>query len=164
MKHDNLLNMEQLIVKVTPTISANSAYQSGDQVGGITVISEAAFDTDRVVKLTSLLLLDREQQDAALVLYFFDDLPTVVSVDNGAFDITDAEIMAKCVGVVTIGTSDYADCDEVAFVQKQPNLLMKSVHTSELRKSGNLYCVMSTTSTPTYTSTSSLKLVLGFEK
>ena len=70
--------MEQLVIKVTPTISANSAYSSGDQVGGITVISEAAFDTDRVVKLTKLFLLDREQQNAELVLYFFYDLPTVV--------------------------------------------------------------------------------------
>jgi hypothetical protein len=167
VKHAKLLTMlnanVQSVIRVTPAITTVQ-YSSGDQVGGIMTITDAAFDADKVVKLVSITMLDREQQDANFALFFFDDLPTVVSVDNGAFDITDAEIMAKCVGAVAIASADYVDCDEVAVVQKTPNLLMKSVHAdTQGKKSGNLYCLVSTTSTPTYTSTSSLKFVFGFE-
>lgn len=156
----------QYLVKVTPTVSNNVAYSSGDQVGGIMTITNGAFDEDRVVKLSSLTVMDREQQDPNLTVYFFDDLPTLGggSLDNGAFDITDAEVLAKCVGFVAIGSSDYVDADEVAVVTKTPNLIMKSVHAdSTNKKTGNLYAVAVTTSTPTFTSTASLKFVFGFE-
>lgn len=153
----------QSILKVTPVINT-AQYTSGDQVGGILTVSNAAFDADRAVKLTHLTLIDMDEQDANLTLFLFDDLPTVSSANNDALSLSDAEILAKCVGLVSIGSSDYVDCAGSHIVQKTPNLLLRSVHTStEARKSGNLYALLSTTSTPTYSAVSSLKLILGFD-
>lgn len=128
-------------------------------------LTGAAFDADGAVKLTHLTVLDREAQKANLTLFFFDDLPTVASVDNGNLNITDAELMAKCIGSHAVVAADYADVAGVAMAQKLPNLLLKSSHVdAEGKRSGNLYCVaQNLTTTPTYTSTSSLTFVFGLE-
>lgn len=155
----------QKSIKITPVVSANAAYATLEQVGGIMTLTAGAFDEDKAVKLTHVTLLDREAQKANITLFFFDDLPTVTSADNETLAITDAELMAKCVAILPLVAADYVDAVGVAVVTKQTNLQLKSVHKDSSNKStGNLYVVaMNLTTTPTYTSTSSLKFVFGLE-
>lgn len=149
----------QRMIRVTPTISAASAYQAADQVGGIQTLTNAvANDDDKAVKLSSLVVVDVDSEGAALDIHFFSALPTVVSVDNGALDIADAQMSSKYIGTVQVATGDFltvAGC-KVA-TKKDINLDLVSTDTdTEGNKSNKIYVVVSTPGTPTYTTVSDL--------
>jgi hypothetical protein len=153
-------------IEVTPTIST-SAYQAEDQVGGIQTLAAVAGDTDdNTVSLQTLTITDAGKQSAALVVYFFDDLPTVASVDNGAITITDAEMADKCLGHVVVAAADYGAiaANSVACV-KNIGLRLRSNNISAATnsRSGNLYAVVKTTGTPTYVSTTDLVFKYSFD-
>lgn len=94
-------------VKVTPTVDT-SAYASGDQVGGSATEVKAGNDGRGGLRLVSLTVVDQAKQDSGFDLLFFDKEPTVAGSDNGAVDVDDGE-MAKCVGVVSVTSSEYLD-------------------------------------------------------
>lgn len=153
----------QNVVKFTPVINT-AAYDAGDQVGGINTLTNLAFDVDRAVRLTHVTVIDQDEQDADLTLFFFDDLPTVSSTNNTALNLTDAEILSKLVGVVNVAGADYQDCAGSHVAHLSVDLVLKSVHEdSEGKKTGNIYCLISTSATPTYSAVSSLKVILGVD-
>ena len=149
----------QRMIRVTPTISAASAYTANDQVGGIQTLTNAvASDNDFAAKLSSLVVIDVDSEGAALDLHFFSALPTVVSVDNGALDIADAQMSGKYIGTVHVATGDYITVagSKVA-TKKDINLdLVSTDLNTEGNKSNKLYVVVSTPGTPTYTAVSDL--------
>lgn len=144
------------LIRVTPTISTG-AYTANDQVGGIQTLTDAC--ADGAVKLNSLCIIDKDSEAAAgMTLHFFSSLPTVVSVDNGALDISDAEIASKCIGVLSVPSSSFVAVGgcKVATV-KDINLDLFSTHSdTEGNKTGNIYVVVSSVDTPTFTATSDL--------
>ena len=94
------------------------------------------------------------QQDAALVIYFFDENPTVASSDNAAIDISDAELEDKCIGQMTIAAADYDDLANasVATVPASSNgIVFRSQEAG-----GEIYAVVKTSGTPTYAATDDL--------
>lgn len=147
----------------TPTVSNGVAYTSGDQVGGIIEIFSKD-NGNRVTTgpcqaqacastLTSLVILDKSSQNAAFSIFFFNALPTVASVDNGAMTITDAE-MAKCIGVVRVAAGDYDTVASSSIATlRAPSASLALMSQTD---NGPLWAVVKTTSTPTYTSTTDL--------
>lgn len=148
-------------VEVTPTVSASSAYTAEDQVGGIMTIEGACQKMNSNSSLISLIVTDKAKQSAALTVFFFDELPTVASSDNAAIDITDAEMLDKCVGHVTVAASDYQSVSgsSVACLgaagTKAPSFKSKT-------SGGKLYAVVKTTGTPTYGATGDLSFKFTF--
>lgn len=145
-----------LEIVVTPTVSTSPAYTAGDQVGGIQTLPGACLGR-AVSTLLSVSVVDKASQNAALTIFFFNQLPTIASSDNAAFDLTDAN-MLNCVGAVTIAATDYqsSSSNSVATIKMGSCGLavMSSVTDSN---SGALYAVAKTTGTPTYASTTDLQ-------
>jgi hypothetical protein len=145
------------VIEVTPTVSASAAYTAADQVGGLQTLSGAASAQNCVAQLLSVTVVDKAKQKAALTIFFFDESPTIASVDNGAYDLTDAQCVDKCKGYVKVAVADYQDSSSNSVACVTSTLAMKS-----LTEGGTLYAVAMTTGTPTYAAVSDLVITYVF--
>lgn len=91
-----------LRVQVTPTLDT-SAYASGDQVS--TLQSVQLMDALYTGELVMITVLDKDKQNSALDLYFFDRSVTLAA-DQAASSMSDADAIF-CIGVVNVLTTDY---------------------------------------------------------
>lgn len=146
-------------IEVTPTVSTSPAYTAEDQVGGIMTLVGAAGGKFKTATLMSLSVVDKAKQSVKLVVYLFDELPTVASSDNAALDISDAEMADKAKAKVTIDTTDYEPLSANSFADMG---LSRAKAITSRTDGGNLYAVMKTTGAPTYASTSDLVLTFTF--
>ena len=139
-------------VAVTPTITASSAYAALDQLGGVNEVQAGG----EFVTLDSIVLLDKSDSGAEILVHFFSSEPTPTSVDHGAMQITDAE-MEKYVGTVSVGTTSF-DCDaDSAKATVETNVGLPMDLTS-----GKCWAVCQSVGTPTYASTADLVFRLCF--
>lgn len=143
------------LVQAKPTITTD-AYTALDQVGGVQTLTGVAAKAGGVTKLVSVAVIDRAQQKAVLELWFFRRSPTMVGVDNGAFDITDAEL-EKAIGYVAVAAADYKDAASSGSLASIKNIQMVCDSAD-----GNVYVVAKTTGTPTY-AVGDLTFKYGFE-
>ena len=155
-----------IVIEVIPTVSTSPAYTAEDQVGGIQTLTNACRSKGAGATLISLTVHDAGKQSAALTVFFFDELPTVASVDNGAITITDAEMADKCIGTISLTAANYVNVAGSSIVTapaSSTGLYMKS-KTDKVSgaASGNLYAVVKTTGTPTYASTTDLTFRYSF--
>lgn len=140
------------VITVTPTIEA-AAYGDADRLGSIMTLANAFAAGKGTVELSSITVLDKAKQKAAIDVLFFSELPTVASADNAALSITDAE-MAKYIGRVAIPAAGYEDTgDNSDTTVRNIGLLMQAAAGST-----SLYAILQSQGTPTYTSTSDLTL------
>lgn len=107
--------------------------------------------------LKSLTLIDKDDQKAALDIYFFS-AAVVLGTENGAPSISDADCL-ECLGVVPIAAADYKDLGGVSMaIIKNIDMILKPVVDTQ-----NVYIGMVNGSgTPTYTA-AGMKLRLGIE-
>lgn len=143
--------MQHVLVKVTPVIST-TAYTAADQVGDLQSLPGAVAASGDGAILRQVSVVDKAKQKAALTILFFDSSPTIASTDNAALDVSDSEMAARCLGSVTIATTDYVDTASNSVATKQVTLPLKASGSS------TIYAVASTAGTPTYGSTSDLVL------
>lgn len=139
------------IIEVTPVISTG-AYSALDQIGGIQTLTDATEKFNYAVRLNAITIIDKDKESAGINFYFFDELPTVASVDNGALDITDAEMADKCVGRFAVAAADYTNLNASSMATAKvagDGLLLTT-------KSSVLYVVAQTIATPTYTAVNDL--------
>jgi hypothetical protein len=111
----NPISTNSKIVEVTPTLDT-SAYASGDRLGSLMTLSDVVRHQGMEAVLLDVVVLDKVKQSQAIDIYFFRESPTIASADNAAIDISDAE-MEKCIGRVSIATTDYsalANCSEAS--------------------------------------------------
>jgi hypothetical protein len=141
----------QARIVVTPTISTTPAYTTGDCLGGLMTIANAARATGGSGVITSIVVLDKTQaQRAPIDLVFFDRTVTVQG-DNTAFAVSDAD-MANCLGVLAIG----------AYNTPWPGTPANAVSTFSgvgmpfVLNGSDLFCQAVVRGTPTYTTTSDL--------
>jgi len=91
------------LVTVTPTISTTPAYTAGDQVGGVMTFTNAALVNGGAANIVGATISNRGAQNyPALELWIFQVSPTMVGADNGAFDLTDANLEAG----ILLGVAD----------------------------------------------------------
>lgn len=145
-------------LKVTPTLAVAGAYAANDQVGGINLLANAIDSTGGQAVVRSLVLLDAAKQSIAMDVLFFDELPVVTSVDNGAFTLTDAHLLDKCIGSISVAAGNYVNTanSSVATVTSTGVVLQAKA------KSKDLYCILVTRGAPTYAA-GDLKIILGLE-
>ena len=131
-------------VEVTPTLDT-SAYATGDHMGTVHTLTGVNNDGGQMTYLQGLVIVDRAKQKSALDVFFFDASPTVASSDNAAADVSDAEMVDKCIGWVTVAAADYKDlnANSTATV-KDINLPLKPA------ASGTVYVLVVSRGSPTY--------------
>lgn len=143
---------------VDVTLSADtSIFANGDVIADTQIVSNACFDKARAANLDSLVLIDEDDQGAALDLYFFD-ANVSMGTENGAPNVTDAS-MRSLLGIVPVATSDYKDVGGSKVANLRNLGLMLKPATDAL----DVYvAAVNGAGTPTYTA-SGLKLRLGIE-
>lgn len=139
-------------VVVTPAVTASSAYSSGQQVGGIQTLANVCITQARIAQLLTFSVIDIDNQKAPLVVFLFNQNPTVTSVDGGTFAITAANFKSQLVGSFSISAADYVSAASKA----NAAVNFSNSFFNNLDPNGSLYAALVTTGTPTYTSTSSL--------
>lgn len=92
-----------IVKRVTPTITANS-YTTGMQVGTLQTLSAIAPDDMGGLVLTSVAILDKAKQSAAIDIVFYLSAPTVTSADRATANITDANQVGKIGSIVQVTT------------------------------------------------------------
>lgn len=132
-----------------------SQYASGDVIAEVQEVANAVRDKNVCGLLKSLQVIDEDDQGAAFDIYFFDSAVTI-GAENGAPDVTDAE-MRSLLGIVSVATADYKDVggSKVASY-KNIDLILKPGTDSTSVWIG----VINGAGTPTYTA-SGMRLRLG---
>lgn len=145
------------VVKVTDvTLSLDtSAYSSGDVLADTQAISACFVGDDIPGVLHSLVVVDQDDQKAALTVYFLS-ANNAMGTENSAPSISDANAVA-ILGFVDIAVADYKDLGGVSVACKT-GLGMPVMPASG---TDDLYvAVVNGTGTPTYTA-SGVKLRVG---
>lgn len=143
------------LIVLTPTLDA-SAYAAGDLMGGVLTLANAMDSSGDTGAVLSVAVYDKAAQGAAFDILFFNVAPTLVSADNAALNIADADMAAGFIGRVSIAASDYATtaAGKDATVAGL-GLLVKSAPGKD-----DLYAVLQCQGAPTYAA-SSLVIKVG---
>lgn len=137
---------------LTPTVTT-TAYTAGDNIGGKLAFTNAMRVTSGSGVVQSLNILDLSNQGAAMRLFLFDaDITT--PTDNAAWSLNSVDY-GKLMGFIDVLTTDYitVDTKKIATVNK--------VIPVKANGSAILYGVLVAVGTPTYATTSALRLRLG---
>ena len=147
--------------RLTPVVSAASAYTAGDAVGGLLTFEDALDGNKKTGVVLSVTIQDNDSEDAALELVLFSQ-PFTATADNAAFDPTDADL-ANCLGKITITAGDYtAFSDNSIATARNVGLVVNSTDVKDAQKgNGNLYGQLITSGTPTYTAITDISVTLG---
>lgn len=140
-----------LVIDQTPTVSSGSAYAAGDAVGGLLTFANAALYSGGSGFISAVRIDDLGQQMATLELVLFDQSFTASS-DNAAFAPSDADL-ANAVADLPIYSWYNFSTNAVGMASNLWIPFTCSGGTS-------LYGQLLTRGTPTYTSTSDIKVRL----
>lgn len=154
------LEKKQTVIAVTPVIN-NQIYADKDQMGaGGLELAYALDDVGGTCTIRSVTVIDKAIQSAAIDLLFFNSSPTVTSANNDALAITDAEMVSKFLGRVSIPAASYvaqagaSDCTVCNI-----GLICKGVAGSR-----SLYVIPVSRGTPTYSAASDLVIKIGIDQ
>lgn len=158
------IGVKTKIVSMVPTIDT-AIYASGDQLGSLVELTNVVDDSGGTGVITSVVVIDQAKQSSAMSLLLFKDKPTVASADNAALNISDAEMVAKCLGHVAVASGDYAglSASSVGTV-KNVQLVVTPLKSGDNRNGTSLWGILMSGGTPTYASTTDLKLLIGVKQ
>lgn len=140
-----------------PTLTASSAYSSGNCIGGKQTISNVALYTSGKVFLSCLSLYDKSNSKPALTVLYFCGDPTAATITNKTNFVWSTDV-AKFVGKVDIAVGDWETYNGVAICTKNA-LALGPIACVGNR---NVYAAVVTTSTPTFASTTDMGFIHSF--
>lgn len=150
-------NDNYVVSAPTITVTAGTAYASGDCVGGKLTLTGISRINDAGVKLETIFVTDAANQKPNLKFLFFNADPTAATLTNDAALALSTDI-TKVIGMASVDTGDYTTISSAAFAAKNGiNAVLKSTTTS-------VWMAILTTSTPTFTGTTNLSVKLGFSR
>ncbi len=135
-------------ISVTPTVSTTPAYTAKDAVGAVMTFSNAVRASGGSCRLEAVQVVDKGQQMASLELMLYDRAPATTPTDNAIYAPTDAELV-NVLAVVPIYPSDYS-------VLSTNSVASRLVGAELLLNGTDLFGILVTRGTPTYTSTTAL--------
>lgn len=141
-------------VSQTPTITAG-LYAADDALGGKLTFANAVRWTAGSGRIKKVIVVDLGSQDAVTDLVLFNQDFTATA-DNAAMDPSDGDV-ANCVGHISLVAADYATFANNSVATKEVDFPFVLTGTS-------LYGQLVTRGTPTYTSTSDIKVILVIEQ
>ena len=133
------------VAEATPTLDTN-IYASGDHMGTLMTL-QGVGEAGAGCRLDKVVIVDAAKQSAAFKILLFNAAPTITSVDNAAADISDAEMAAKCIGVVSVVAGDYTALNVNSVADTTYNKVIKS-------PGATLYALCVSAGTPTYAAAS----------
>lgn len=140
-------------VRVTPTITASSAYTSGNEVGGQMTFTGICNKRTNRGEVIGAQLLDKAVQGIDTDLVLFRAAPSGGTLtDKSAFTPADASL-ASVTAVIPLTTHK-------AFADNGVSQGANIVYPVQCDAAGNLYGFLVTRGTPTYASTTDLTLQL----
>jgi len=95
-------------IALTFTVQDTPDYSNSDQLGSLITVSNAVRKTGGTGKIRSLVLYDDDKLNADFDVLIFDSSPTIASSDNGALDISEANLQ-KLIGRIEIRQADWSD-------------------------------------------------------
>jgi hypothetical protein len=133
----------------------DDAYSANDVIGGLLTFSMTSPSGCGI--LNKVKITDKDNEGAALDLYLFDEAPATIADDAAAaFVIADLD---KLVCKVEFAAADYETVNSLKFAIKDE--ASEGVNVAyETDSKGNLYGYLVCTATPTYATTSDLKITL----
>jgi hypothetical protein len=137
-----------------PTVTANSAYTSGNIVGGKMTFENAFLNFSGVI--SSLTIVDRSQQAAAMNIYFFAQDLVGTYADKTSFSLNASDI-ENIIGVFQVSSGNYITSGGISIV----TLYGLATPVCSNGRIKSLYAVAVTTGTPTYTTTTALIFMPG---
>jgi hypothetical protein len=141
----------QITIQVPQTVTASSAYASGNAVGGLMTIASAARVSTGSGLLQSVTVNSKSTQSTQFDIFVFNANPSASTcVDKTAFSLAAADF-DKVIGVVSVTTWFAAGTPSIGQAQ---NLALPFNVASGV----NLYGCAVTRSTPTFTATSDISL------
>ena len=151
---------QQSDVTVIPTITASSAYASGNQIGGLLTIPGVNAGGSEGTRLEKIVVVDKAGQSAAVDVLVFNAAPSVGS-DKAAVAISAADLATKCIGNAKILSADYSSAGTpsvATYTRPSGPLFAKPVQGG----AATLYAVLVSRGTPTFTSTSDIIVKFQF--
>ena len=163
------------VFTVTPTISVSPAYTAEDQIGGVNTITNAfkviarpQFDPKTAqgfqnqqqngkIIIQSIHLLDKAKVKQNIICYFFNQQPSMTSVDNGAYDLTDAEAL-KSVGYVVLDNGYEDSSSNSETIKTNIGLLIKQ---DPAATNNSIWMVCKIKGSGTFASTTDLVFQIG---
>lgn len=137
----------------TPTITASSAYASGNCIGSTITLSKMAdFGFSTILSVT---ILDKKDQKSAIDVWMFNQPLATPQTDKTAVAITAADLQ-NCIGHISFLAADYSDGGSTAAVATKFNLWLAAAGGVD----NNIYAQLVSRGTPTYGSTSDITLRL----
>ncbi len=109
---------------VAPVITVD-AYAQGDQMGTLTKLTNILPCSSCGIRIDTLTVVDRAKIKHAFDIYFFSSAVALTSVDNGAFDITDALAASSYLGKIVVAAADLADTTSNALAMLKPALVLR---------------------------------------
>lgn len=154
--HIGAVNTPAVIVELTP-VCDTSAYTAGDVLFTTTELPGVCRASGTAVKLTSVSLLDEDDNTAAAITLFFLRANSSLGAFNNAPDIDDTEAR-DLIGYVSFAAGDFIDlgANKFACLRNLNLILQPTTGTS-------LYVAATCAGTPTQTA-SGIKLRFGFER
>lgn len=150
------------LVEATPTIDT-AIYASGDQLGSLMTFENAVDGSSETGVIMSVTIFDGAKQNAALDILFFNSEPTIISSDNAALDISDSEMASKFLGSISFSASDYKSLANNSHATiRTVGMFVQATNKNSVNPTGmRIYAILQSRGTPTYTSTSDLKIKVG---
>jgi hypothetical protein len=145
-----------------PTVvNSTSIYAAGDSIGGKITLTNAVRVVSGRGKLTSILIVDNDNEKAGMTVLLFDANPAATTTDNAAFAWGTGD-ESRLLAMVTVATGNYTTFGTKAVA----HLTTKDFGEIPVVANGsqNLYVYLIATATPTYTTTSDLRVAFGFER
>lgn len=149
----NILDGRTRVITVSPTVSVSPAYTAKDAVGGLLTFASAVESASSAGTITSVSIVDKGQQMAALDLVLFNQTFTA-STDNAIFAPSDADLL-NSVGVIPISAYHDFSTNSIG-VARNVGLAVKLTGTS-------LFGQLVTRDTPTYTSTGDIQVTIAIK-
>lgn len=141
------------LVSATPTIST-SQYTAKDAIGGVMTFSSAARVSGAGGIVESVVIVDKDQELAAMDLVLLSATVAGTTTDNAAWDPNDSDL-ANVVGVIPILTGDYSDFNDNSVAARS------GIGMAYTCAATSLFGVLVARGTPTYTGTSDISVILG---
>jgi hypothetical protein len=145
-----------LTIRVTSaqTVTASSAYSSGNAVGGLITFSNAVRSAGQGGIIQGFVVRDKAGQNVPYDLFLFDANPTNTTVtDKSAVAINTADL-AKVICVVSVSAASLGAASTMAVLTASPGQAFK------LTSGTTIYGILVTRGTPTYASTSDVSVDL----
>jgi hypothetical protein len=149
------------VISQTPTVTASSAYSSGNEVGGLLTFANAAAGDELIAgTIDSLILTDKSGNASAYDLWLFDSNPSATTfTDKTALTINAADIVRSLGFIQILTTSWSAAGTGGAIAVVTPKLRFVLASTT------SLYGALIARGTPpTFGSTSALQVRIAISK